>query len=1281
MPATAILTNDHENLLDTLIANTGTLSSRPVLILGNGPSAKLVDFERLRDGAVATIGMNAAYRLWDRIGFRPTHYMCMDTVVVRSHAQRIAELLREDRIERYFLRNEFLELYPEFERHPRILWFNDVRSRSGSLFDTDWVTTGSWAIRWAAFEGCRLAALIGIDANYVELLPEATRLGAGQDLRLELTSTPRFNPNYFFPEYQQAGDRYNVPNDPVYLKQTGGLVHVDALREAAKDLVRLGYQMKVFDTSPVSAHGVFPKAELDRLLAGRRVALVTSFFGAAPVDEVSNNVRIALENSYNPDIYRVRILFEGDRSQIAEKAGAELMGRLEAQERAGFVEVVQIERRPDYLFMFESARSMGQELCAVANADVLLSRNFTSGLLAEYTETLRPFLAFTRWNRTANGLFIQGQVGHPPWAEVAVEDLDFKHINWLSFDLYCFDKRTPLPPGLRSVPIGTFGCDTAISALMRIAGQLVVNPCLVHRVEHIDEKIRDYATEKGQAQMKANSLVVRDALLSRFAALPTLRHSLQELETLRPSVASVGIPQHSLGRWHSMKRMLGASPWKDSIDVRAVEFKKVNLHTDDVRDRAEHVLRELLPILDAGQFLELEMSGKNGSNYMECMHRNLELRPLRERLVRYDRQSVLFVDLATDDERRIHADVVLIARQCLQMGSNALDKTPGSASVGSQPIKGDAGEHGLVVGAKPSLSTFSSPRSARRVLVIDPTPVGHPSATGQIKAQFLRDYAPAQVMQVWERFDGGNTLALFRLGADAAPEPRSVDVNAALAACAAFNPEVVYCRPIDSVPLLVFTVRLLANSPKPLVLHMMDDWPERARRARPELHQRLDFLLRRLLTQATVRLSISDPMSVEFARRYGGEWTALANGVDIELLPCKDWSARPPISDAHPFVVRYFGGFAADMGAASIIDVARAVSDLQTQLPIRFELFTMPWYLDAAQAALSSLSGVHVAPVLEVAKYPQALAAADALLVAYNFDEESLAYCGLSMANKMPECLAAGVPVLAYGPSQAATIAALSAAGVAEVVTVRDPAVLRDALTKVATDPAQAQRLGAAGRAWVSANKAGRIVRQAFENSLDRALVAGASPVTPPPVISNYASDLVISSATAQSDAWRINIRLPAASTKRELCCLVQFARDWLPSSLPSLSWVAPIDVDVAVVAPLTALADRGWVLLRSEVPAEGGEALLSFCDAESAWDVDGVFATVLVTTNPPTHLGLAEANRLWRERSPTALSAYLRLFGQNPLPIYARNAVMCARTLSTSVIGSAYTAGSVQAP
>ena len=55
------------------------------IVLGNGPSLKGFDFARL-DG-VASLGMNAAYRYWDQIGWYPTYYACLDDQLIQTHHQ------------------------------------------------------------------------------------------------------------------------------------------------------------------------------------------------------------------------------------------------------------------------------------------------------------------------------------------------------------------------------------------------------------------------------------------------------------------------------------------------------------------------------------------------------------------------------------------------------------------------------------------------------------------------------------------------------------------------------------------------------------------------------------------------------------------------------------------------------------------------------------------------------------------------------------------------------------------------------------------------------------------------------------------------------------------------------------------------------------------------------------------------------------------------------------------------------------------------------------------
>ena len=51
--------------------------------------------------------------------------------------------------------------------------------------------------------------LLGIDLNHIEMLPESKHV---QGNILEMTETPKHNPNYFFDDYQRKGELYNIPS-------------------------------------------------------------------------------------------------------------------------------------------------------------------------------------------------------------------------------------------------------------------------------------------------------------------------------------------------------------------------------------------------------------------------------------------------------------------------------------------------------------------------------------------------------------------------------------------------------------------------------------------------------------------------------------------------------------------------------------------------------------------------------------------------------------------------------------------------------------------------------------------------------------------------------------------------------------------------------------------------------------------------------------------------------------------------------------------------------------
>lgn len=248
-------------------------------VLGNGPSLGAIDLAAL--SPYRTIGMNAAYRYWDRIGWRPTDYACLDLVVGLSHIDGIRALIREGDgksvdgvrpIGRFLLRQNLIEALGKDADNDRVVNF-DVLRLGKPLLNVDPITTGSHALLWASLEGADPVVLLGIDGNYVEIVDGAKRRGG---IVLEI-SEQKANPNYFFEDYQQPGDRYNEPNPRPNL-------HLDAWRYAAE---KIASKTRVVNGNPSSEVRNFPFVDAAELIVtGSTTPTTTDKASVDPIRQV-----------------------------------------------------------------------------------------------------------------------------------------------------------------------------------------------------------------------------------------------------------------------------------------------------------------------------------------------------------------------------------------------------------------------------------------------------------------------------------------------------------------------------------------------------------------------------------------------------------------------------------------------------------------------------------------------------------------------------------------------------------------------------------------------------------------------------------------------------------------------------------------------------------------------------------------------------------------------------------------------------------------------------------
>jgi len=193
------------------------MDSKTLIIMGNGPSLKKIDINLLKK--YHTFGLNAAYRIYDKINFYPTYFGSFDYRLNESHKENFSNLvLTDNSINKFFfLGNEFGQtLYNDnirknskftkinFKGYP--IHLNRPLSTTFLEFN-DMGSSGANAAQAGILMGYKKIILVGCDCNYVEHLPNSIKSNKG----ITLTKTPEHNPNYWFEGYQQAGDLYNVP--------------------------------------------------------------------------------------------------------------------------------------------------------------------------------------------------------------------------------------------------------------------------------------------------------------------------------------------------------------------------------------------------------------------------------------------------------------------------------------------------------------------------------------------------------------------------------------------------------------------------------------------------------------------------------------------------------------------------------------------------------------------------------------------------------------------------------------------------------------------------------------------------------------------------------------------------------------------------------------------------------------------------------------------------------------------------------------------------------------
>ena len=303
-----------------------------------------------------------------------------------------------------------------------------------------------------------------------------------------------------------------------------------------------------------------------------------------------------------------------------------------------------------------------------------------------------------------------------------------------------------------------------------------------------------------------------------------------------------------------------------------------------------------------------------------------------------------------------------------------------------------------------------------------------------------------------------------------------------------YRPELIYTI-LGSIGIMEIVDKVQRRFAVPLVVHMMDDWPSAIYRSglfAPWQRRRALRLVARLMARATLRMGICDAMCAAFEERYGRQFEAYQNTVDVAR-----WSALAAgdAKPASPARIVYTGSVLSSAQLDSLCDCCHAVARLRSAgTDVRLDIYSPPFQTDGVRRRLLVDEAIGLFDVIaDDEDYFATLAAADVLLLPVNFDRHSVTMIGLSMPTKVPAYLASGTPVLVYGAAGVAQVEYARAAGWGHVVDRPGVDEVAEGLTHMLTDLELRRTLSATARRIAARDHDSATVRAAFQSSLMRA--------------------------------------------------------------------------------------------------------------------------------------------------------------------------------------------------
>lgn len=269
-----------------------------------------------------------------------------------------------------------------------------------------------------------------------------------------------------------------------------------------------------------------------------------------------------------------------------------------------------------------------------------------------------------------------------------------------------------------------------------------------------------------------------------------------------------------------------------------------------------------------------------------------------------------------------------------------------------------------------------------------------------------------------------------------------------------FNPDIIYAQAYEREEIL-FCLAVHSFMNKPLIFHMMDDWPSLISNKglfKKYWQKKIDQEFRRLLDKADILMSISDEMAREYKMRYNKDFITFHNAIDIGFWK-KYQRTSYELSDSP--TILYAGRIG--LGIETSLELmAKAIERVNDELKISVKLILQT---QGKPSWVSNYKNVVHSNFVSYNDLPKVFSEADFLLLPYDFSKESIKYIRYSMPTKAPEYMISGTPIFILAPEVAATVKYARKYNWAKVITENNIIEISGAVKQLIIDKDQRQQI------------------------------------------------------------------------------------------------------------------------------------------------------------------------------------------------------------------------------